>query len=198
MKKLLLIGVIAAVAIAIAIAVAMNSGRASTPVAKDATIPSETMKTYVSEKYGITFQYPSYYFLEERDIDLTRRVHHEIILTEDTEENRAIREGRMVGGEGPVAITIDIFQNNLDKQTAEQFIINTSESNYKLGNGDLASTTKGSVSGMIYDWSGLYEGRSFVVSKPAYVYMFSVTRLNPEDRIVADFEGVLQTATIVQ
>jgi hypothetical protein len=157
---------------------------------------TSTTKTYTSTTYDLSFTYPDYYYLEEKDIDLANRVHHQIILTEDTDENRLVREGKSPGREGPVAITIDIFQNNLDNITAEQFITGNSASNYKLGDGKMQNVTKGTISGIEYSWSGLYEGKSLVVAKPDYIYMFSVTRLEPSDRIAADFEGVLQTAAI--
>jgi hypothetical protein len=118
------------------------------------------------------------------------------MLTEDTSENKAVREGDAPGREGPTAITIDVYQNNLDKQDAESFIKGSSDSNYKLGNGVLATTTRGSVVGTEYSWSGLYEGRSFVIAKPDYIYMFSVTRLDSTDRILQDFDNLLRTVTI--
>jgi hypothetical protein len=157
--------------------------------------PVET-KLYSSNKYGLSFNYPAGYYLEEKDVNTAERLHHQIILTEDTEENRLVREGQAPGREGPVAITIDIYQNNLDKMSAMGFITGTGDSNYKLGNGTISTTTKGTITGFEYEWSGLYEAKSLVVALPSYIYMFSVTRINPDDRIVADFEGILQTATI--
>jgi hypothetical protein len=192
MKKALLILLAALIVIGAFYLAGKTKEPARVPAVKE--IPS--VKEYSSDQFKISFKYPAYYFLEEEDVDVSHRLHHRITLTEDTQENKAIREGSLVGGEGPISITIDIYQNNLDKQSAEYFIKNTSESNYKLGNGDLASTTKGTLFGIEYAWSGLYEGKSMVVSKNSFIYMFSVTRLGQSDRILADFEGILQTAAI--
>ena len=81
----------------------------------ESPVQTETVETYSSEKYGIAFSYPQRYFLEEKELGNAERAHHAIILTEDTEENRDVREGRAPGREGPVSITIDFYQNNLDQ-----------------------------------------------------------------------------------
>jgi hypothetical protein len=153
-------------------------------------------KTYSSDEYGISFSYPPGYFLEEKDIDVSHRVHNEIILTEDTEWNRKVRSGEVADTEGPTAITIDIYQNNLDNMSARSFITGTSDSNYKLGDGAIATSTRGRLTGLEYTWSGLYEGRSFVIATPRYVYMFSVTRLDPADEIPETFDRLMETVQI--
>ena len=153
-------------------------------------------KTYASSQYRVSFKYPAHYFLEEKDIELSHRIRHQIILTEDTEENKSLREGEVRAGEGPVSITIDIFQNNLDHQDARSFITGAGDSNYKLGNGLIATTTHGSVEGLEYAWSGLYEGVSFVSATDAFIYMFSVTWLTPQDRIIADYDAILKSVAI--
>jgi hypothetical protein len=144
---------------------------------------------YSSKEFGVSFLYPSEYVLTERDIDRTHRVHHAIALI-----NKADIDPK--ASEGPRAITLDIFQNNLDKQTALGFITGSSDSNYKLGPGNIATTTHGVLEGLEYTWSGLYEGRSFVVSTPEYIYLFAATRIDPQDRIIADFDRLLKTVVI--
>lgn len=142
-----------------------------------------------SPEFGLSFSYPSTYKATVRDIDRTHRIHRHIDLT----------EGEAVpNGEGSTSITIDIYQNNLDRQTAHGFVTGHSDSNYKLGSGAIATTTYGSLQGLEYTWSGLYEGRSFVVSRPDWIYIFSVTRLDPTDKILGDFEDVLETVRIEQ
>ncbi|HWO07745.1 MAG TPA: hypothetical protein VNM40_04170, partial [Candidatus Paceibacterota bacterium] len=93
-------------------------------------------------------------------------------------------------GEGPPAITIDIYQNNLDNQTAEEWIRNSSVSNFKLGDGTLSSTTVGGNPALSYRWSGLYEGTTIVVAQPDWIYAFSVTYFEPGAEIVQDFVRV--------
>jgi hypothetical protein len=162
----------------------------------DTDVPDAEVKGFSSQEFKLSFEYPALYHLEQKNINNTHRVHEQIMLTEDTEENRLVREGQAPGREGPTAITIDIYQNNLDNQSARSFIIGSSDSNYKLGDGNISTTTRGGLMGFEYSWSGLYEGRSFVVSRPDYIYMFSVTRLDPGDRILKDFEEVMKSVVI--
>lgn len=159
---------------------------------------TETTSTevYTSDEYGISFAYPNLYYLNVQDNSTGERKQVDIILVEDTPENRAALNGETPGREGPTAITISLYQNNLDKLSAEQFVKNNVDSNYKLGNGTLVSTTKGILEGVEYTWSGLYEGKSFVVSRPDYVYMFSVTRLDSSDRILQDFDALVSSAVL--
>ncbi len=155
---------------------------------------ARTMKTYSSEE--LSFTYPALYYLEERTIADEKRSHRQIILTEDTEENRLVREGKSPGREGPVAITIDVFPNTLGKQTLMQYVTGESDSNYKLGAGKVSTITIGSQTGLEYFWSGLYEGRSFVTSNASNIYNFSVTFMNYDAPIVDDFEALLSTVEV--
>jgi hypothetical protein len=155
---------------------------------------ARTMKTYSSSE--ISFEYPALYHLEEKAVTGEQRNYRQIILTEDTEENRLVREGKSPGREGPVAITIDIFPNTLGKQTLMQFVTGESDSNYKLGAGKVSTTTIGSQTGLEYYWSGLYEGRSFVTSNSVNIYHFAVAFMNYDAPIVDDFEAVLSTVEI--
>ncbi|MBI5134203.1 MAG: hypothetical protein HZA81_02340 [Candidatus Taylorbacteria bacterium] len=153
-------------------------------------------ESYSSGRFGLSFEYPKGYYLEEREVSAAERLHYQIVLTEDTEWNRRLRSGEVPPTEGPTSITIDVFQNDLDQDTARGFITGSNNSNYKLGDGVVATTTRGSLEGLEYSWSGLYEGRSFVVASPRYIYMFSVTRLDPSDRILKDFNEVMETVSI--
>ena len=155
---------------------------------------ARAIKTYSSDK--ISFQYPAHYYLEEKVINSAQRERVQIILTEDSEENRLVREGKTPPREGPVAITIDIFQNNLDQQTLMQFVTGANDSNYKLGAGKVSTTTIGTQTGLEYFWSGLYEGRSFVTSDSENIYHFAVTFMNYDAPIIDDFETVLGTVEL--
>lgn len=163
-------------------------------------VPNEVAtqhKTYVSDTLGIKFDYPSNYILDEKNTGSPERGRYTITLIENTPGNQDLISGK-VQGEGPIAITIDIFQNDLDKYTAEKWIRGVSDSNYKLGNGEIASTTVGNMQGLEYTWSGLYEGRSRVVSTQNYIYMFSVTRMTPDDQILKDFDALLDSVLITE
>jgi len=156
-------------------------------------INNANVKSYSNSAVGLSFTYPQKYYLEEKEVGNGERSHYAIILTEDTEENRLIREGKSPGRDGPIAITVDIYQNNLDKQTIAGWIKNTSESNYKLSNDVLASTTVASQEALSYSFDGLYVADSVVTGFKDSIISFTVTYLNRNDQIRNDFQSVLQS-----
>lgn len=153
------------------------------------------IKTYSSDIFGISFKYPKLYYLEEREVGNAERTHYFIMLSEDTEENRLVREGKSPGREGPTAITLDVFQN-MEQLSPEAFVKNNSNTNYKMGDGVLTPTKVGTRDALSYRWSGLYEGRSVVFMNGPHMFVWSVTWLTPEDRIIKDFDEILKNAEI--
>ena len=151
-----------------------------------------SVPTYTSEKYGISFTYPSTYQLSEREAPGSAlREHHTITLM------RTVDLPAPEGGEGPPAISIDIYQNNLDKQTTEGWIRGSSNSNFKLSpEGRLASTTIDGKPALSYRWSGLYEGTTIALAQPDWIYAFTVTYLEPGADIVQDFVTVRDSVRI--
>jgi len=151
------------------------------------TAPEGALKIYSSDALGISFQYPSNYILKERNTGNAEREAYAITLM-DKDDVANIP----VGGEGPTAITVDFFQNNVDNLTPEQWIQNTQDSNYKLSpDGVLTPTTVGRVSALAYSWDGLYRGNSIVFGHKRNIVMLSVTMMTPDDQIVTDFAGVV-------
>lgn len=152
-----------------------------------------TSIAYASSVHGIRFSYPHRYFLEERNVGEGARSYYAIILTENTEEHRAVREGEAPGREGPVAITIDIH-SNVEGLSPEAWVrANPQFSNFNLIKGDMQTTRMGALSSVSYSWDGLYTADSVVISLRNTIYLFSVTYLAPEDQIRKDFSALLQT-----
>jgi hypothetical protein len=149
-----------------------------------------TLSTYENATYGLRFSYPDTYVLSERDEPGSAlRMHHSITLMDKTAAANIPQ-----GGEGPTTITIDIFGNGIDKQSVDQWIKNTSKSNFKLSpDQTLSTTTIDSLSARSYTWDGLYRGESSVLSKGDNIYMFSVTYMDTLDRIRDDFAALLST-----
>lgn len=174
-----LIALTAAVWASIAFVVRTEEGRVS---------ESSTVR-YSSSRPELSFDYPYRYHLAEKDISSGARTIYSLVLTEG--------EPNPENSEGPTAITVDIFQNDLDMYTAGEFATSTSQSNWKLGDGTLTPVTVGGKEGLSYTWSGLYEGKSIVVARPDYVYMFSVTWMTPEDQIIRDFDGLIKTVSFI-
>lgn len=150
------------------------------------TTSEDVSRPYTSARYGLSFSYPDTYQLTEFDAPGSAlREHHVITLI--PKKDLPVPQG----GEGPPAITIDIYQNNLDKHTTEGWIRGTSESNFKLSSeGRLASTSLDGQAALSYRWSGLYEGTTVAIAQPNWVYAFTVTYLAPGDDIVQDFVNV--------
>ncbi len=150
-------------------------------------------QTYSSDVYGISFTYPKNYVLNEIEAPGSGMRKHHIINLMRSEDLPA-----PVGGEGPQSITVEIYQNNLDNQTTENWIRNTSESNFKLSDGNLASTTLSNFPALSYRWSGLYEGTTIVTALPSWVYVATVTYLEMGSPIIQDFVQVRDSIRIAQ
>lgn len=146
---------------------------------------------FVSEEYGISFSIPDGYFLYEISPPSVERELHAVILLEDTLQNRALVAGEVPGTEAPPAITLSIFQNNLDAYTAESFVKGTNFSNFKLSNGGLTTTTVDGVSALRFNATGLYENDNVVVALPSYVYLISGSYFSLDDPIRTTFTDVL-------
>ena len=151
------------------------------------------MKTYSGGLVGLTFRYPAHYFLEEKTIGNAERWHYAVVLTEDTEENKQVREGNAPGREGPTAITIDSFQNDIDRMSLLDWVRGTSFSNFKLSDGTYRSESISGTSAVRYDWDGLYRGDSIALSQGDAIYLIQVTYLTPDDQIRKDFSEILKT-----
>ena len=97
------------------------------------------------------------------------------------------------GGEGPTTINLDIYQNNLDNLSIERWIKETSNSNYKLGDGKLTSTSVDGLDALTYNWDGLYQGQTIVFAYKDNIYALSATHMTPNDQILKDFDLVYNT-----
>lgn len=149
------------------------------------------MRQYSSDGYGISFAYPDSYTLTEMDApgDTMRR-HHVVTLI------RTADLPAPENGEGPTAITIEAYQNDLDKQTTEQWVRNSSASNFKLATTGLSPLAVDGIPALSYRWSGLYEGTTVAFANPAWVYVVSVTYLEPGAPIVQDFVAIRDSMRI--
>ncbi len=182
--------VIATVAVVgIAGFVIYRSGALSGIDGSGVTLPTST-KTYESPAYGIAFQYPDTYAIQEHDAPGSAlRKHHSVVLMD-----RVAASSTPEGGEGPTAITIDIFQNDLDKLSVENWVRNTSNSNFKLSvDGNLVPLQIAGKQALGYTWDGLYRGDSVVLDHNKNIVMLSVTYNETSDQIHKDFAYILAT-----
>lgn len=174
--------------------------RGSTARSTATTAPGEAAHTYASNTHGISFQYPSDYYLKETDEANVERSRHRITLIPNTPENRALIEGTYQGAprELPPTISIDVFTNYPSTQTTESWIRGSRDSNYKQSqNETLTNVTVGGEVAIAYRWTGLYEGETTAIARSTSVYAFSVTYFSPEDKLIQDYRAVLQTVKFI-
>lgn len=194
MQNKLTLGIITVLVIAIVTAI----GAISVKKINNNEVPA--IKTYTSQKLGLSFSYPASYFVEEKNIGNGEREIYQIELTADTQENRLVREGKTPPREGPTAITITNYQNNLDNLSVEQWVKNTNDSNFKLSpDGKIENTSliQGSHQALSYKWSGLYEGKTTVFTHSSNIIAVSVTYLTPQDPIISDYTKLLDSMAVV-
>ncbi len=142
---------------------------------------------YRHERYGLAFAYPPGYTLAEAEVGTAEREHYQISLIRS--EAAQLPEA----GEGPTAITIEIYQNNLDRQSLEDWLTNTSASNFKLSDGRYATTTLAGAPALSYHWSGLYEAEASALSHRDNIIVATVTFIAPTDAIRSDYQTVLDS-----
>ena len=172
--------------IIIAIVILVALGGAYWYVNQSPEMPSETL-AYANSAYGISFSYPDTYVLEEREVGNGERYHYAITLMD-----KVAAANIPQNGEGPPAINVDIFQNNLDDLTAAEWVENDSRSNFKLSpDGTLAPVIVADAEGLLYAWYGLYRGNSIVFAHGDNIIMLSVSYLTPDDAILSDFAGLV-------
>jgi hypothetical protein len=158
-------------------------------IGEDQPITTTTAQSYESAAYGVQFSYPQTYTVTERDEGSGDTARHTIVLMD-----KVAAANIPENGEGPTAITIDIFKNALNDRPLDAWIKNTASSNYNLSpDGALSSSTVAGTSSFSYTWDGLYRGESVVLAHNSDAVMLSVTYLDPTDDIRDDFSTILQS-----
>jgi len=158
-----------------------------TPKASAPTPDGAQGTTYKNDSYGISFTYPEGYVVSEGEKGDAHRGHYNITLIR--KEDSAPREN----SEGPTAVTIDIYQNNIDQQTLIGWLTGSNASNYKLVKGGYSRTAVASAEAVSYAWSGLYEGDTTAFRHNGNIIAVSVTHLTPEDTNVQTYQDILSS-----
>ena len=144
---------------------------------------AERLVTYRNEQFGFSFGYPERYALEEKgNVGDGHRARYAFVITE---KNTVVPQG----GEGPTAITLNVFQN-LEGYEPLQWAQGMSYSNWKLGDGKHTNVTVAGRDAVAYRTTGLYETMNYVFADGDAIYMLSVTWLTPQDDIIRAFARV--------
>ncbi len=151
-----------------------------------------SMVPYQNQAYGISFEYPSNLYLKERtDVGSSLLA---VLLVEDTQEHRDLLDGKVTDArEGPIGITVDVYENP-ESLSASDWV--TNDTNWVVANSSAEPITVGTHEGVTYTWSGLYEGKTVVLTQGTKAYVFSVTWMSPEDQMVRDFDMVLNSLSL--
>jgi hypothetical protein len=150
----------------------------------------EVGNRYEHSASGIAFNYPDGYVLTEEEVGNGEREQYAITLIR--EEDNISHEN----SEGPTAITVVLYQNNIDEYTLLEWLTETNDSNFKLSSGDYESVTVAGQEAVRYRWSGLYEGETVAFLHRDNVVAISVMAITPEDENRRVFEGVLSSLTL--
>lgn len=162
----------------------------------EAVTDESSQKTYSNDTYGVRFEYPATYYLETKEESEPGRTHISIILTEDTDENRMLREGTTtIPREGPISITFDVYQDTIASPTLVEWLKETPASNFDLSDGTFENTTFGGEPAVRYRWDGLYQADTIAVAHGDYILSGTVTFIAPTDSIRSVFESIIKTVT---
>lgn len=180
--------------IALAAVLALVHLAIKAPAVAPQEVPQISENVYVNDAYGLTFTTPDGLYLKERDAGTVERPQLSISLVEDTQDNRDLLDGKVAEPrEGPPAIAIDVYQNPDNLSTSEWV---QQDTNWTVANSSSTSASVAGFDGVSFTWSGLYEGRTVVVTRGGFAYVFNVTWSGPEDRLIADFDSILNSVTL--
>lgn len=159
--------------------------------------PAEEVTTgperYENSTYGVAFAHAPDLLAFEREAGTPERRQLSVFLTEDTQENRDVLEGKSVEPrEGPRGISVDVYEN-ADRLSASEWV--RMDTNWTVATSEAVPVKVNGREGVMFTWSGLYEGRSVVITSGERAYVFSVTTTGGDDRILSDFEQVLQSVS---
>jgi hypothetical protein len=159
------------------------------------TVLPGDIELYASDEQGISFHYPSKYFVEEFPLAAASGTFYHVALLEDTAENRALVAGELPGREYPPGITVDVFPNP-DGLSVADWMKMSMYSNYGLGSGEYALLETEQGLAASYTWSGLYEGHTVLLAHRGSIVSASVTYLTREDAAREEFADLLQSLAL--
>jgi hypothetical protein len=144
------------------------------------------MKTYSNSTYGVTFDYPNTYLLEEHSLNSIQGA-LVVVLT----DKKAIIPSN---GEGPVAITIGMYPSTIKSTEALLSWVQSSPYSHfsQSAQASPSPTTVMHKAAYLYTWDGLYSGTTVATSHEGNIIAFSVTYDGNSDmQIRQDFTDLM-------
>lgn len=135
---------------------------------------NDALRTYTNSTYGVTFDYPERYDLTERSVGGNGETSGIVVIL--TNKGAIIPQN----GEGPTAITVEMYDNdvigNEGGNSIENWILSSTSSNFHLSGQDRPGETRiGEKNAWLYTWDGLYQGTSVAMEHNGNIIVFSVT-----------------------
>lgn len=157
-------------------------------------IPDDVPEIFVTQvSRAVRFQYPTSYILTEKEVGNAERTHYVITLIKASDAQNGDKEN----AEGPRAITFDFYQNK-EKLTPEQWVRQSSFSNFKLSpDSKLEQLPFGGAPAVSYRWNGLYSGQSLVTTTSGDILVISVTYDGESDVRLTDYKRLLSTVEFI-
>lgn len=164
---------------------------------REAGTPKQSLVPYSSVEYKVAFEHPSGLYLKEiPNVGTAEQPQLAVAMVEDTQVNRDILDGKSIeGGEGPTAITVEAYQNPTGLSAEKWAEQNT---NWTVSSKNLQPASVANQDGISFNWDGLYQGKTIIVTKGKLAYAFSVTWLTPEDQLIKDFDMVLNSVVFAE
>ena len=141
------------------------------------------LQMFESEPYGFSIGYgPEYIAVEPEGA---------VVIIYDKKEYAqllASTEAR----EGPTSLLVESFPNP-DQLSARAWVETNDRSNAQFGNGEIVDLTQNDKDGVVYSWSGLYEGESYAFSHKGQILVFSITYISSDDKLLNDARRFMQS-----
>ena len=94
----------------------------------------------------------------------------------------------------PTGISIDIYQNDLDRQTLYGWLTGSSASNFKLSpDGTYTTASVDGREAIAYRWSGLYEADNTAFLHKDNIVSIAATYITPDDDSLRVYRGLLNS-----
>ncbi|MBP6888405.1 MAG: hypothetical protein KBC21_01760 [Candidatus Pacebacteria bacterium] len=159
--------------------------------------PDGTTNTQIQgikvEVAGTQLTYPSTYGTYEKSSSPYTKTTNTVVWYENTESNKNFFSGTPnAPTEPPTTMTLDVYTNpdNLEpRKLLEGY------TPYMFAKGEGRQLVLGGVPAQLFEWDGLYKGRSIMVTRNGFTYVFSVTAITQEDQILKDFDLLLSSVS---
>lgn len=184
MYKNIIITFFAIVFIVAGIALLVDSNSAD-PVSMQATPTVSTkasMVPYSNIEYGVSFEYPSNLYLSEKEMS-SSSPQFSVALVESSSDAEA----------SPVSIFVDVYMNKGDL-SAKDWIFK--ETNWTTAGQSIKDVEVRGLTGVIYEYDGLYPGKAYVFTSKGRTYVLSVNWLSLDDQLIKDFDMIINSLSI--